>query len=131
MDRRWKLKEMRQLRNAIFAALAVSALALAHHGLAAFDTTKVIDVKGTVVEFHFVNPHCVVEFKVKDDKGVVHKWNGEMTSPAHLHGWTATSLEAGNTVAASGYRAKSGAYYMWITKLKSSNGTELKSFKGD
>ena len=122
---------MTKIRNSIFALLAGAALALAHHGLAAFDTTKVIDVKGTVDEFHFVNPHCVVEFEVKDDKGMVHKWQGQMTSPAHLHGWTATSLEAGNTIAVSGYRAKSGAFYMWITKLKSSNGTELKSFTGD
>lgn len=122
---------MNQIRKIILILLAVVTVAFAHHGLAAFDTTKVIAVKGTVVEFHFVNPHCVVEFQVKDDKGGVHKWNGEMTSPAHLHGWTATSLEAGNTVTVSGYRAKSGAYYMWITNLKSSNGTELKSFKGD
>jgi hypothetical protein len=119
------------MKKTLLALLAAATLAFAHHGLAAFDTTKVIDEKGTVVDFHFVNPHCVVEFETKDEKGAVHKWQGEMTSPAHLHGWTATSLEAGNTVSVSGYRAKSGAYYMWITKLKSSNGTELKSFSGN
>jgi uncharacterized protein DUF6152 len=122
---------MRKVRNAILAWLAAAALAIGHHGLAAFDTTTTINVKGTVTEFHFVNPHCVVEFEVKDDKGKVEKWQGEMTSPAHLKGWTATSLEPGNVVTVSGYRAKSGAYYMWITKLSSSNGTELKSFSGN
>jgi hypothetical protein len=119
------------MKQTVFGLLAAATLALAHHGLAAFDTTKVIEENGTVVEFHFVNPHCIVEFEVKDDKGTVHKWQGEMTSPAHLRGWTATSLEKGNVVEVSGYRAKSGAYYIWITKLKSSNGTELKSFRGD
>ncbi len=119
------------MKKTILILLAATTFALAHHGLAAFDTTKTIDEKGTVVDFHFVNPHCIVEFESKDDKGVVHKWQGEMTSPVHLKGWTATSLEKGNVVSVSGYRAKSGAYYMWITKLKSSNGTELKSFKGD
>jgi len=119
------------MKKTIFILLAAAGLALAHHGLAAFDTTKTIDEKGTVVDFHFVSPHCIVEFESKDDKGAVHKWQGEMTSPAHLKGWTATSLEKGNTVSVSGYRAKNGTYYMWITKLKSSNGTELKSFKGD
>jgi len=122
---------MRRLRNTLLVLPAAAILALAHHGLAAFDTTTTINVKGTVTEFHFVNPHCVVEFDVKDDKGKIQKWQGEMTSPAHLKGWTATSLEAGNVVTVSGYRAKSGAYYMWITKLSSSNGTELKSFSGN
>jgi hypothetical protein len=121
---------MRKVRNVVLA-LALATVAFGHHGLAAFDTTTTINVKGTVTEFHFVNPHCVVEFDVKDDKGKVQKWQGEMTSPAHLKGWTPTSLEPGNVVAVSGYRAKSGAFYMWITKLSSSNGTELKSFSGD
>ncbi len=122
---------MRTMRRTIFILLASVTLAIAHHGLAAFDQTTTITIKGTVTEFHFVNPHCVVEFEVKDDKGQVQRWQGEMTSPAHLKGWTATSLEAGNVVTVSGYRAKSGAYYMWITKLSSSNGVELKSFTGN
>jgi len=122
---------MKKMRNVGLALLTAAALATAHHGLAAFDTTTTMNVKGTVTEFHFVNPHCVVEFDVKDEKGKIQKWQGEMTSPAHLKGWTATSLEPGNVVTVSGYRAKSGAYYMWITKLSSSNGTELKSFSGN
>ncbi|MGC2658248.1 MAG: DUF6152 family protein [Bryobacteraceae bacterium] len=122
---------MRKINNALLALVTTAALAIAHHGLAAFDQTKTITLKGTVTEFHFVNPHCVVEFEVKDDKGQVQSWQGQMTSPAHLKGWTATSLEAGNVVTVSGYRAKSGATYMWITTLNSSNGTELKHFTGD
>lgn len=122
---------MRRINNVLIALLATAALAIAHHGLAAFDQTKKITLKGTVTEFHFVNPHCVVEFDVKNDKGQVEKWQGQMTSPAHLRGWTATSLEEGNVVTVIGYPAKSGAKYMWITTLSSSNGTELKSFKGD
>jgi hypothetical protein len=122
---------MRKTRDALWALLATAALAIGHHGLAAFDTTTTLNVKGTVTEFHFVNPHCVVEFDVKDDKGSLQKWQGEMTSPAHLKGWTATSLEAGNVITVSGYPAKSGAHYMWIKKLSSSNGVELKSFSGN
>jgi len=122
---------MKQMPKMLVILFAISALAFAHHGLAAFDQTTTITVKGTVTEFHFINPHCVVEFEVKDDKGNVQKWQGEMTSPAHLKGWTATSLEAGNVVTVSGYRAKSGAPYMWVTKLSSSNGVELKSFSGN
>ena len=100
--------------------------AAAHHGLAEFDQTS-ITLKGTVTEFHFTNPHCVVEFEVKSGNSKVETWQGEMTSPAHLKGWTPTSLATGDEVTVIGYRAKSGARYLWITSLKSSNGVELKT----
>jgi hypothetical protein len=104
-----------------------AALAVAHHGLAVFDRTSPVSLEGTVTEFHFTNPHCIVDFEVKDAKGQVQKWQGELTSPLHLKGWTATSLEPGNGVKVTGYRAKSGAYYVWITSLISSNGRQLKT----
>jgi Family of unknown function (DUF6152) len=109
--------------------LAAGTLAIAHHGLTAFDQTNKVTLKGTVTAFHFVNPHAVVEFEVKDDKGRVQEWKAEMTSPSHLKGWTATSLEPGNVVTVTGYRAKSGAAYLWVTNLSSSNGVELNALK--
>ena len=116
---------MRTFTSGLVVFLVAGALAIAHHGLAAFDQTKKVTLKGTVTEFHFVNPHSVVEFEVKDDKGHVHKWQAEMTSPVHLKGWTATSLEPGNVVTVTGYRAKGGAFYLWVTNLSSSNGVRL------
>jgi Family of unknown function (DUF6152) len=105
----------------------VPALAIAHHGLAVFDRTSPVMLEGTVTEFHFTNPHCIIDFEVKNAQGQVEKWQAELTSPLHLKGWTATSLEPGNTVTITGYRAKSGAYYVWITQLISSNGRHLKT----
>ena len=120
---------MRTVTTALVIVLAAGAIAVAHHGLEAFDQTKKITLKGTVVDFHFVNPHCVVEFEVKDDNGHVQKWQAEMTNPGHLKGWTATSLEPGNVVTVTGYRAKSGAAFLWVTDLTSSNGVTLKAPK--
>jgi hypothetical protein len=105
--------------------LLIPALAIAHHGLAVFDRTSPVALTGTVTEFHFTNPHCIVDFEVKGEKGQIQKWQGELTSPLHLKGWTVTSLEPGNQVKVTGYRAKSGALYVWITRLVSSNGREL------
>jgi hypothetical protein len=116
-----------------FFAITVSLLlapgsAHAHHGYAAFDTTAEITLKGTVTDFHFVNPHCVIEFDVQDDKGQVKSWKAELTSAAHLapRGWTATSLEAGDEIAITGYRAKNGAPSIWVTKIVLPKGEELK-----
>jgi Family of unknown function (DUF6152) len=114
------------IRTAAFLFLS-AVLAVAHHGLAVFDRTSPVSLEGTVTEFHFTNPHCIVDFEVKDANGQVQKWQGELTSPLHLKGWTATSLEPGNQVKVTGYRAKSGALYVWITSLISSNGRQLKT----
>jgi hypothetical protein len=120
---------MRTFTSGLVLFLAAGALAIAHHGLAAFDQTNKLTLKGTVTAFHFVNPHSVVEFEVKDDKGHVQAWQAELTNPARLKGWTATSLEPGNVVTVTGYRAKSGAPSLWVTNLSSSNGVELKALK--
>ena len=120
---------MRTFTSGLVLFLAAGTLAIAHHGLAAFDQTNTLTLEGTVTEFHFVNPHSVVEFEVKDDKGHVQEWQAELTSPVRLKGWTATSLEPGNVVTVTGYRAKSGAAYLWVTNLSSSNGVELRAVK--
>ena len=120
---------MRTFTSGLVVFLAAGALTIAHHGLAAFDQTNKVTLKGTVTAFHFVNPHSVVEFEVKDEKGRVQVWQAELTSPVHLKGWTATSLEPGNVVTVIGYPAKSGAFYLWVTGLSSSNGVELRPLK--
>jgi hypothetical protein len=116
---------MKTLITALVIVLA-GTRAWGHHGLANFDQTTRITVSGTVTAFRFVNPHVVVEFDVKDDMGHVQGWQAELTTPARLKGWTATSLEPGVVVTVTGYRAKSGAASLWTTNLTASNGLELK-----
>lgn len=118
-------------RNTAAACLLIPTLAIAHHGYAEFDQTTKIALRGIVTEFHYTNPHCIVDFDVKGDQGQVQKWQGELGNPLHLKGWTATSLEAGNEVSVSGFRAKSGALYLWVTGLKSSSGVEIKANEKD
>jgi hypothetical protein len=117
---------MRTVINGFVLALAVGAVASAHHGLANFDQTNTVTVTGTVTTFRFINPHAVVEFAVKDDSGRVQGWQAELTTPTRLKGWTATSLEPGVVVKVTGYRAKSGAPSLWVTALTASNGLVLK-----
>jgi hypothetical protein len=107
-------------------------LASGHHGWAAFESKTTVTFKGTVTDFHFVNPHSVVDFEVTDEHGQVQKWQGELTSAARLasKGWTATTLEDGNEVTITGYRAQSGVRTLRISKIIA-NGTELKIEAGN
>jgi hypothetical protein len=116
----------------IAGLLLISFSLWAHHGQAGYNTTQTVTVTGAVTDFQFVNPHSIVSLDVKDDKGETQAWQGELTSPNHLirADWTATTLKPGDKVTMSGYRAKSGANSMWITKI-SVNGEELKMGAGN
>jgi Family of unknown function (DUF6152) len=114
------------------ALLLISVSLSAHHGQAGYNTTETVTVSGAVTDFQFVNPHSIVSLDVKDDKGEKQAWQGELTSPNHLlrAGWTSTTLKPGDQVIMAGFRAKSGANSMWITKI-SVNGEELKMGAGN
>jgi hypothetical protein len=116
------------MKPVLLALIVLTHGLQAHHGWAAFETKVETTLQGTVVDFHFVNPHSVVEFDVKDEQGIVHKWQGELSAPNRLtaNGWTATTLEQGDIIVVTGNRAKSGAYAIWVTKITSPSGKTLK-----
>jgi hypothetical protein len=104
---------------------------LAHHGQAAYNMAASVTVTGIVTEFQFANPHCIVHVDAKAENGELQKWQGELTSPNHLvrAGWNPHSINAGDQIALTGWRAKSGANSLWITKTVV-NGHELKTAAG-
>jgi hypothetical protein len=97
----------------------ISAATFAHHGTAAYDTSKTITVKGKVTKFNFINPHCQVYFEVTNEKGEAEQWQAELTSPNHLirTGWTKESLKTGDDITITGYRTKDGTNSIWIAKI--------------
>src|ERR1700693_6206788 len=68
----------------------VSAPVFAHHGNAAFETGKKLTMKGTVTEWFWANPHCFLQFDVKDDSGNLVHWVAETSNPPDMinHGWS-------------------------------------------
>jgi Family of unknown function (DUF6152) len=126
------MKRLSSLFACIVACLLMSISLWAHHGQAGYNTTATVTVNGTLTDFKFVNPHSIVSIDVKDDQGATEAWQGELTSPNHLirAGWEATTLKPGDKVTMTGYRAKSGANSMWITKI-AVNGEDLKLGAGN
>jgi hypothetical protein len=130
LDSPWRLR-VKKCRSALFAALAgVSMMAgpvFAHHGTAAYETTKLTTVKGTATEFKFINPHVEITVEVKDDKGKIEKWLGEANSPNVLsrHGWSKEIIKPGDQITVIGYRAKNGSYTLRLQKVLLADGQEL------
>jgi len=78
---------------------------------AEFDSSKPVELKGTVTRLDWVNPHAWIYIDVKDQKGSVTSWGCELGSPNLLmrNGWSRDSLKAGDTVIVTGSRAKDGS----------------------
>jgi hypothetical protein len=99
----------------------------AHHGLARFDTKRVVTLQGTVTDFEYINPHAVIHADLKDDHGKVANWELECGSPAMLgrFGWSANSLKRGDQVTVFGFRAKDGSPYMSVGRIELASGKSL------
>jgi hypothetical protein len=80
----------------------------AHHGNAAYDGSVVELKNATVTKLSWANPHTIVEFDVKDDKGQPVHWAAELGSPSALGllGWTKTSLSPGDVITVYVHQAK-------------------------
>ena len=115
------------MKYVLFGLVILTGLAEAHHGYVAFDTKSQVTFKGVVTDFHWTNPHCVVDFEVKDDTGKVRTWHGEMSSPSHLvpKGWSAATLESGDQITVTGYLGKNNVPSLWIKQILLPDGKEL------
>ena len=101
----------------------------AHHGWLEFDAAKEISLNGVVTDFHFVNPHCVIEFEVGDAKV---SWQAEFASPGPMgrKGWTAATLQPGDKVVIKGHPGKNGVHAVHMTLIQLPDGREFKIYGG-
>ena len=115
---------------AIFlCTLAVSVPSFAHHGAAAYDTTKKITVKGTVTDWFWANPHCFLKFDAKDDKGNVVHWATEASNPSDMVnlGWSKQSFKAGDEVTVTFMPVKNGQPVGRLEQVVLADGKILKA----
>jgi len=86
----------------VFAAgaLLVTRPAAAHHSAAMFDDAKVVELKGTIKEMQWKNPHVWIQVVVDQD-GKPTEWSLEAGSPNSLsrNGWRSNTFKAGDEVA--------------------------------
>jgi hypothetical protein len=87
----------------LFAFLVLFMLSIlptfAHHGNAGYDN-KTVTIKGVVTEWRWTNPHSLLKFDAKDEKGDVVQWIGEWNAPSTLinFGITAKSFKVGEEI---------------------------------
>jgi len=128
------------MRNKLTAVLVaaigivtVSVPLLAHHGTAAFQNEKKVTLKGTVTEWVWSNPHCLLEFDVKGDDGNVVHWIGETQNPVSITnvGWSKSAIKAGDQVTVVLFPVKNGQPLGRVSAVTLPNGKTLMTGEGE
>ena len=109
------------------SASMISLPLFAHHGNAAYDTGKKVTVKGTVTQWLWSNPHCVLQLDVIEDSGQVVHWVVETETPSSMInvGWTRQAIKLGDQVSATVLPVKNGRPVGRIIELVLPNGQKL------
>jgi hypothetical protein len=107
--------------------LVISVPLFAHHGAASFDTGKKVVLKGTVKEWLYSNPHCLLTFDVKGEDGKVTEWIAETQAPAVTYpaGYRKNTFKPGDQVTVNIEPAKNGQPVGRIIGVLAADGTQL------
>jgi hypothetical protein len=99
------MKKMTTGWLAVLVTLVSAGSLPAHHSLANYDTTKAVRVKGTIVQFHQINPHSFVFLDEKGTEGQTRRWAIEGPSVLQLRrtGFANDVLKPGDVVEVCGY----------------------------
>lgn len=100
------------LRGIVAALVLVAARADAHHSTAIYDSDNPVELKGTVVEWQFVNPHVFIMLEVADGatgEKTVWSLEGGNTAGLFRRGWTPNTLKAGDEILITVRPLRSGA----------------------
>jgi hypothetical protein len=123
--------EMRNRLVTVFAVavglLIVSVPLFAHHANAVFDVGKRITVKGTVTEWFWANPHCLLRLDVTNDNGQVVHWVAETQAPPNMipFGWSRQSFKPGEEVTVTLEPVKNGQPLGRVLQVVLPNGKTL------
>jgi hypothetical protein len=109
------------------AAAALALPALAHHSTAMFDFTKTVELKGTIKEFQWTNPHTWTKVDVEGGGAAAVEYGLEGMSPNYLqrNGWSKRTLKTGDKVTLTMHPLKDGRPGGFMVSAKLADGTVL------
>ena len=127
------IQQSRLLVMAVLA-VAVTASVYAHHSFeGVYDGSRMLTVRGTVAEVHFINPHIRIVVEqidddgnaLKDPGGSAVRWVGETMSirVAQRRNFTRHSLKAGQVISLRGWLSKKeGVREMGVSEIIQESG---------
>lgn len=113
---------------AVCALAAVASPAQAHHSFAAeFDANATAELKGTIAQVWWNNPHVRYRLTTKSADGSTQDWELQAASITSLQqlGWTQSTLKMGDEVNVSGQLGRDGAKKLYVRSITRADGTKL------
>ena len=109
------------------AAAIFSAPLGAHHGAANYEMEKRVTIKGTVTDWLWSNPHCVLQLDTTDDSGQAVHWVTETENPSSMirTGWTKDAIKIGDQLTITLVPIKGGRPVGRIAEIVLPDGRKL------
>lgn len=129
-----KTLRIRHLALSLTLPVFGMATAQAHHSLVGeFDTAIDLEVRGTITEVEWTNPHIWLYMDVVNDRGETEKWQCEMGSPNQLirAGWAKEDLPAGTIIRARANPSRDGSNTCSTRNITLDDGTPVFSRVGN
>jgi len=121
---------MKALLASVLVILAlVAARPLSAHHSWPVNTSRLVTVKGTVVEFAWENPHPMITLEVRTD-GKPETWmvGGPAISRMQANGWTKTTVKPGDVITGIGYQFSNGQKIVRLERVVLADGRELRVY---
>ncbi len=115
------------ITSIVAVTLLIPLRVAAHHGSAAFDTGKRVVLKGTVTQWVYSNPHCLLSLEVMGADGQVVRWLVEGQAPNVIFpvGYRKDSFKGGDQVTLTVEPVKNGRPLGRILQAVLADGTTL------
>lgn len=103
------MKHLARISLVASAMSLIGSAAFAHHSFAMFDNTRKIDVKGTVKDVQWTNPHVWVDMVVMENgQQKTYGFEGGAVAVLKKFGWTKDMVKAGDTITLTAHPFKDG-----------------------
>ena len=114
----------------VILALVSAAVPLSAHHSWPVDTSRLVTVTGTVMDFAWENPHPMITLEVRTQDGKLEKWSvgGPAINRMGANGWTKTTVKPGDVITGIGYQFSNGQKIVRLERVVLADGRELRVY---
>jgi len=114
-------------RVLVILALVSGVVPLSAHHSWPVSTSRLVTLKGTVMEFAWENPHPMITLEVRTDDGTLETWlvGGPAINRMAANGWTKTTVKPGDALTGIGYQYSNGQKIVRLERVVLPDGKKL------
>ena len=114
----------------VILTLVSAVMPLSAHHSWPVSYTRLVTVKGTVIEFVWANPHPMMTLEVQSDTGRTEKWliGGPAINRMESNGWAKTTVKPGDVITGIGYQFADGQRIIRLERVVLADGKELRLY---